>query len=91
MIRALRTDGQRPDQPTILLLTASTGKVAANINGSTLHSAFNLPPTRDKKSKFDYKKPGAEILNTLRTNYLNVNLFVADDISPCLEQNVYFI
>ena len=41
-IRALRQPGQNPDQPTVLL-TASTGKAAANINGTTLHSAFNLP------------------------------------------------
>lgn len=42
LIRALRTPGQNPDLPTVLL-TASTGKAAAYISGTTLHSAFALP------------------------------------------------
>lgn len=77
--RALRTPAHSPDQPTVLL-TASTGKAAVNINGTTLHSAFNLP-IKDKSNKFEYKKPGTENLNRLRSNYINVKLIIADEIS----------
>lgn len=77
--RALRTPAHSPDQPTVLL-TASTGKAAVNINGTTLHSAFNLP-IKDKSNKFEYKKPGTENLNRLRSNYINVKLIIVDEIS----------
>jgi hypothetical protein len=39
LVEALRTPGQDPDKPTVLM-TASTGKAASNINGMTVHSAF---------------------------------------------------
>ena len=38
--QAIRQPGQNPDHSTVLL-TASTGKAAAKINGNTLHSAFS--------------------------------------------------
>ena len=39
--RILREEGDDPDKPYILL-TAFTGCAASNINGMTMHSAFNL-------------------------------------------------
>ena len=35
--------GQNPDEEPSIAITASTGKAACNINGTTLHSAFGLP------------------------------------------------
>ena len=39
--RSLRRSGDDPDKPYVLLC-APTGTAAANINGMTLHSAFNI-------------------------------------------------
>ena len=78
-VRALHQAGQNPDKPTVLM-TASTGKAVANINGKTLHSAFSLP-VKQKGSEFKYRKPSAEKLNILRCNYVNVKLIIADEIS----------
>ena len=64
-----------------MLLTASTGKAAANINHLTLHSAFGLPVKDSNNKKLQYRKPGAEKLNTLRSNYTNLKLIIADEIS----------
>ena len=41
-IRALRKPGIDTEKVTVLLM-ATTGKAASNIDGITLHSAFNLP------------------------------------------------
>ena len=79
LVRALRTPGQDPAKPTVLM-TASTGKAASNINGTTLHSAFALP-IRETLHKFVYKKPNMEKLNTLRCLYVNLKVIIADEIS----------
>ena len=78
-IRQLRTEGQNPDTPTVVL-TASTGKAAVNIEGTTLHSAFNLPVRRSDRSN-DYQKPAAQTLNTLRSRYCLLRVIVIDEIS----------
>ena len=67
-----------------MLLTASTGKAAANINGLTLHSAFGLPVKDSNNKKLQYRKHGAEKLNTLRSNYTNLKFIIADEISMFL-------
>ena len=41
--KTLKYPGQNFDQQPSVKVTASTGKAATNINGSTLHNAFNLP------------------------------------------------
>ena len=41
--KVLREPGQNSDKEPSVLVTASTGKAATNINGTTLHSAFTLP------------------------------------------------
>ena len=79
LVRILRSPGQNSEQPSIIL-TASTGKAAANINGTTLHSAFGLP-VRDKGSRFTYRKPSAERLNHFRCLYQNLKVIIADEIS----------
>ena len=63
-----------------LLVTASTGKAATGINGTTLHSAFNLPVNSGYKS-FEYRKPRDEILHMLRNKYQYLKVLVTDEIS----------
>ncbi|XP_066924610.1 uncharacterized protein [Clytia hemisphaerica] len=41
--KILKEPGQNCDKEPSVLVTASTGKAAANIDGTTLHSAFKLP------------------------------------------------
>ncbi|XP_077978182.1 uncharacterized protein LOC144433703 [Glandiceps talaboti] len=78
-IRHLRMQGDNPDTPTIIL-TASTGKAAVNIGGSTLHSAFHLPVRQNGESN-EYKKPAAQMLNSLRAKYACLKIIVIDEIS----------
>ena len=78
-INTLSTPGQDPAKPTVLI-TASTGKAASNINGTTLHSVFALP-IRETLHKFVYKKPNMEKLNTLRCLYFDLKVIIADEIS----------
>ncbi|XP_062618879.1 uncharacterized protein LOC134280486 [Saccostrea cucullata] len=77
--RALRQPGHDPDKPTILM-TASTGKAASNINGTTLHSAFCLP-VKEKSKLFEFKKLSLEKLNFLRSKYIHLKVIIADEIS----------
>ena len=79
LVRALRTPGSDPEKPTVIL-TASTGKAAANINGTTLHSAFALP-VKENKKKNVYKRPSMERLNSLRSLYVNLKVIIIDEIS----------
>ena len=57
--RALRYPNQNLHQPSVLL-TASTGKAATDINGITLQSAFHLLVKLELKS-YEYKKPSDEL------------------------------
>ena len=45
--RSLLFPGQNVDECPSVAVTASTGKAAFNVNGTTLHSAFS-PPIHDK-------------------------------------------
>ena len=73
--RILKHHGQRLDQPSVLV-TASTGKAAANINGTTLHSAFRLPVRQGI-----YMQPRGEVLHTLRNKYGFLTVLLIDEIS----------
>ena len=54
--RVLRYPGQNPDEEPSIAVTASTGKAATNINGTTLHSAFNLMDNKfHPKYKFSFQ------------------------------------
>ena len=66
-IRILKTTAQNTDTP-LVIVTASTGKAAVNIGGTTLHSAFNLQIRRKRESSF-YRKTSAQTLNTQRCKY----------------------
>ena len=77
--RTWKTPGQNMDEHPSVVVTASTGKAAVNIDGTTLHSAFALPVrdngsftnlhlSRDKKDYFQRK-------------YVNQKALVIDEIS----------
>ncbi|XP_070548888.1 uncharacterized protein [Ptychodera flava] len=78
-IRQLRREGASPDTPTVIL-TASTGKAAVNIGGTTLHSAFHIPCKKHGESS-EYHKPSAQILNSLRAKYAALKIIIIDEIS----------
>ena len=66
--RVLQYPNQNLDQPSVPV-TASTGKVAAVINGIALHSEFELPVKSGLKS-YDCEKPSDETLyHMLRNKY----------------------
>ncbi len=77
--RLLRQPGHNSDCPTVLLC-ASTGKAASNINGTTLHSAFTLP-VKEPGRPVEYKKPSEQRTNTMRANFVNLQIIIADEIS----------
>ena len=61
MKKTLESPGQNMDEHPVVVVTASTGKAAINVNGTSLDSAFGLPviegitltqPTQDKKNNF---------------------------------------
>ena len=66
-------------QPSVCV-TASTGKTATNINGTTVHSAFQLPIRRAGRS-FEYTKAGNERIHTLRNRYKYLKVLIIDEIS----------
>ena len=76
---ALRQPGHDPDKPTILM-TASTGKAASNINGTTLHPAFSLP-VKERSISFEFKSLSLEKLKTVRCKYVHLKVITADEIS----------
>ena len=77
--RVLRYPNQNLDEPSVLV-TASTGKAATGINGTTLHSAFHLPVNSGYKS-FEYRKPSDETLHVMRNKYKYLKVLVIDEIS----------
>ena len=75
LVRIVKHHNQRLDQPSVLV-TASTGKAATNIDSVTLHSAFHLPVKRGF-----YVQPGAEVLYILKIRYAYLKILVIDEIS----------
>ena len=73
--RVLRYPSQNLDKPSVLV-TASTGKAATGINGTTLHSAFHL-----RVNSFEYRKPSDEILHVLRNKYQYLRVLIINEIS----------
>ena len=77
--RILRYPNQTLDEPSVLV-TASTGKAATNINGTTLHSAFHLP-IKTGNRLFEYRKPSDEVLHCMRNKYKYLKVLLIDEIS----------
>ena len=71
MKKTLKSPCQNMDEYPAVVVTASTGKAAANVNGTTLHSAFGLPVregitftqlAQDKKDSFQKKNVNIKAL-----------------------------
>ena len=79
MKKTLKFPGQNYSEEPSIAVTASTGKAATNVNGTTLHSAFKLP----------VKLPGVKVrtkptdddLTSLRKRYKNLKTVLIDEIS----------
>ncbi|VDI35141.1 Hypothetical predicted protein [Mytilus galloprovincialis] len=69
------TEGEDPDDIRILLC-APTGKAAYNINGLTIHNAFQIQPNKGLDQSLS-----CDVLNTLRMKYRNLSLILIDEIS----------
>ena len=65
--KTLKYPGQDFDKQPSVKVTASTGKAATNVNGITLHSAFNLPVRKSGKVK--RTKPSKRSLPILQERY----------------------
>ena len=55
-------------------------KAANNVNGVTLHSAFNFP-VKSGLNLCDYQKPSEETLHKLRNKYQYLKVLIIDEIS----------
>ena len=67
------------DEHPAVVVTASTGKAAVNIDGTTLHSAFALP-VRDNAS-FANSKLGRDKKDYFQRKYVNLKALIIDEIS----------
>ncbi|XP_071176458.1 uncharacterized protein [Mytilus edulis] len=67
-------EGEDPDDIRILLC-APTGKAAYNINGLTIHNAFQIQPNKGLDQSLS-----CDVLNTLRMKYRNLSLILIDEI-----------
>jgi exonuclease III len=69
--------GQNPDEIKVII-GATTGKAAFNVNGNTLHTLFNIPANHSLStySKLDHSK-----LNTLRCQYSELKVLIVDEVS----------
>ena len=88
--RNLKFPKQDLDQPSIML-TASTGKAASQIDGITLHSAFHIGCNSNK----DKNKLKKNILAGLQKKYQYLKIIVLDEISmtgldtfECFDRNL---
>ena len=70
---------QNWDEEPSVVVTASTGKAATNINGTTLHSAFQLPVTSG--GALNTRKLSNEKLHMLQIKYKYLKVLLIDEIS----------
>jgi ATP-dependent DNA helicase PIF1 len=77
--KTLKYPGQDFDKQPSVKVTASTGKAATNVNGITLHSAFNLPVRKSGKVK--RTKPSKRSLPILQERYKYLKVLLIDEIS----------
>jgi ATP-dependent DNA helicase PIF1 len=78
-LKTLKYPAQDFRKEPSIKVTASTGKAATNVNGTTLHSAFGLPVHQPgfKTSR----KPSDKKLDTLRDTYKYLKTVLIDEIS----------
>jgi ATP-dependent DNA helicase PIF1 len=80
--------GQGEDDITIMV-SAFTGVAAFNIEGHTLHSAFNLPANQSKTD--DYIRLSSNQLSSMRSKLGNLCLLIIDEISMVGADHLYTI
>ena len=78
--RVLKYHGQTLNEPSVLI-TASTGKAAVGIGGTTLHSAFHLPTRNNTLAQSKTRRPGHERLHELRNRLKFFKVLLIDEIS----------
>ena len=78
MIKTLRKPGQNMDEHPAIVVTASTGKAATYIDGTTLHSAFALPV---REGLFVNTRLSRENKDRFQNKYNNMEVLVIDEIS----------
>ena len=67
--RILKYPGQNPQEQPTIAITASTGKAASHINGTTLHSVFKLQINRKNQANAKFKPLSNEALQKLLNKY----------------------
>ena len=77
--RILKYPGQNCDKEPSVLVTASTGKAASNIDGITAHSAFSLPQRGE--GRVCNLNLGNEKLHKLRLKYRYLQVLLLDEVS----------
>ncbi len=82
-----RTLGETPDDLTVALC-AFTGKASYNINGSTVHRLFDIPPIANL---LDYEDLTGGPLNTLITKFASLKVLIIDEHSMISNALLYFI
>jgi len=77
--KILKYPGQNSDKEPSVLVTASTGKAASNIDGITAHSAFSLPQRGE--GRVCNLNLGNEKLHKLRLKYRYLQVLLLDEVS----------
>ena len=77
--KTLMFPGQNSDEHPSIAITASTGKAACNINGTTLHSAFCLP--LHGKNQYPKTELKGKQLQDLQVKYRYLRVLIVDEIS----------
>ena len=71
--------GQNSDEQPSIAITASTGKAACNVEGTTVHSAFKLP--RHGENAIPKSELRGKELQTLQMKYAHLKVLIIDEIS----------
>ena len=79
LLKTLKYHGQDYSKQPSVKVTASTGKAATNINGTTLHSAFSLPVNQPGTKP--RTKPSDDCLQKLQNCYEYLKVLLIDEIS----------
>jgi ATP-dependent DNA helicase PIF1 len=77
------------EEDIVLMVCAFTGVAAFNIEGHTLHSAFNLPVNQSKRD--DYIRLSGEQLSSMRGKLGNLCLLIIDEISMVGADHLYTV
>ena len=78
--KILKYQGQNCDKEPSVIVTASTGKAASNVDGVTIHSALSLPQRGEGRPAFNLNL-GSEKLHTFRHKYRFLKVLLLDEVS----------